>query len=126
MLCYAVRCVYKLASFSRICPSTPSHFSHSPSAIFPLKGSLPPSKFPNPSSLCTASLMPKMPFFTTNSSAVDTNHCSFRTSSRVLGSGAAEGPLEVRSLWRRSEEHTSELQSQSNLVCRLLLEKKNG
>src|SRR2546430_9163622 len=29
------------------------------------------------------------------------------------------------SRWR-SEEHTSELQSQSNLVCRLLLEKKNG
>src|SRR2546430_3696203 len=27
--------------------------------------------------------------------------------------------------WPRSEEHTSELQSQSNLVCRLLLEKKN-
>src|SRR2546430_5727321 len=26
--------------------------------------------------------------------------------------------------WARSEEHTSELQSQSNLVCRLLLEKK--
>src|SRR5438270_3303096 len=26
---------------------------------------------------------------------------------------------------RRSEEHTSELQSQSNLVCRLLPEKKN-
>src|SRR5688572_23020545 len=25
----------------------------------------------------------------------------------------------------RSEEHTSELQSQSNLVCRLLIEKKN-
>src|SRR2546427_8185131 len=31
-----------------------------------------------------------------------------------------------RIAWRRdrSEEHTSELQSQSNLVCRLLLEKK--
>src|SRR2546430_9050632 len=27
-------------------------------------------------------------------------------------------------LQKRSEEHTSELQSQSNLVCRLLLEKK--
>src|SRR2546430_13247493 len=27
-------------------------------------------------------------------------------------------------LYSRSEEHTSELQSQSNLVCRLLLEKK--
>src|SRR5688572_31853999 len=31
---------------------------------------------------------------------------------------------EVASQCRRSEEHTSELQSQSNLVCRLLLEKK--
>src|SRR5688572_32371775 len=30
------------------------------------------------------------------------------------------GPADVQ----RSEEHTSELQSQSNLVCRLLLEKK--
>src|SRR5688572_33493651 len=28
------------------------------------------------------------------------------------------------SITNRSEEHTSELQSQSNLVCRLLLEKK--
>src|SRR5688572_32082014 len=28
-------------------------------------------------------------------------------------------------IWR-SEEHTSELQSQSNLVCRLLFEKKNS
>src|SRR5689334_24275257 len=27
-------------------------------------------------------------------------------------------------IWRRSEEHTSELQSQFHLVCRLLLEKK--
>src|SRR5690606_42072087 len=27
-------------------------------------------------------------------------------------------------LWYRSEEHTSELQSRENLVCRLLLEKK--
>src|SRR2546427_1483716 len=38
------------------------------------------------------------------------------------------GALERRGLtladYARSEEHTSELQSQSNLVCRLLLEKK--
>src|SRR5437660_4510051 len=27
--------------------------------------------------------------------------------------------------WKRSEEHTSELQSRGHLVCRLLLEKKN-
>src|SRR5688572_9956172 len=33
-------------------------------------------------------------------------------------------PREDAALERRSEEHTSELQSQSNLVCRLLLEKK--
>src|SRR2546427_5974013 len=32
--------------------------------------------------------------------------------------------LKLSQLSRRSEEHTSELQSQSNLVCRLLLEKK--
>src|SRR3989475_8880386 len=31
----------------------------------------------------------------------------------------------VSEVAERSEEHTSELQSQSNLVCRLLLEKKN-
>src|SRR2546430_6076007 len=33
-------------------------------------------------------------------------------------------PRRVRAAPSRSEEHTSELQSQSNLVCRLLLEKK--
>src|SRR2546430_12246466 len=31
-----------------------------------------------------------------------------------------------RMVAQRSEEHTSELQSQSNLVCRLLLEKKKN
>src|SRR2546430_6523098 len=31
---------------------------------------------------------------------------------------------EANQIVQRSEEHTSELQSQSNLVCRLLLEKK--
>src|SRR6266478_8859745 len=44
---------------------------------------------------------------------------------KCLGCGACvracpEGDI----LGMRSEEHTSELQSQSNLVCRLLLEKK--
>src|SRR2546427_5100247 len=34
------------------------------------------------------------------------------------------GPGHRAGLAGRSEEHTSELQSQSNLVCRLLLEKK--
>src|SRR5256886_10813447 len=35
------------------------------------------------------------------------------------------GKISKSSKTPRSEEHTSELQSQSNLVCRLLLEKKN-
>src|SRR5688572_32553344 len=35
-------------------------------------------------------------------------------------------PNETTKNIRRSEEHTSELQSQSNLVCRLLLEKKKN
>src|SRR2546430_9511392 len=37
----------------------------------------------------------------------------------------AEHRTVLEELMRRSEEHTSELQSQSNIVCRLLLEKKN-
>src|SRR2546427_6351706 len=37
---------------------------------------------------------------------------------------AAGSPLRAAAQKDRSEEHTSELQSQSNLVCRLLLEKK--
>src|SRR2546430_11257550 len=35
-----------------------------------------------------------------------------------------EALVAAQQLRERSEEHTSELQSQSNLVCRLLLEKK--
>src|SRR5688572_31568491 len=34
------------------------------------------------------------------------------------------GHIHIAHMSARSEEHTSELQSQSNLVCRLLLEKK--
>src|SRR5256885_2479144 len=37
---------------------------------------------------------------------------------------AAQHGEEVQASCRRSEEHTSELQSPCNLVCRLLLEKK--
>src|SRR2546430_3486404 len=52
------------------------------------------------------------------------------TSTGIPWSGP-RGPLALRSAssaaaCARSEEHTSELQSQSNLVCRLLLEKKNS
>src|SRR5688572_32324257 len=45
-------------------------------------------------------------------------HCDARVAG-FRGNAGAAVPRE-----ERSEEHTSELQSQSNLVCRLLLEKK--
>src|SRR2546430_4959408 len=60
--------------------------------------------------------------------------------SRADDEAVAKGRKELTGTWqavtyaldgkqasaRRSEEHTSELQSQSNLVCRLLLEKKKN
>src|SRR2546430_10085261 len=59
-----------------------------------------------------------------------------QVSLRLVGSyrgRCCEGPIASRPLSpstmtsrARSEEHTSELQSQSNLVCRLLLEKKRN
>src|SRR5205085_8260754 len=55
----------------------------------------------------------------------------YTTLFRSVEVGAWNGGLDVDSRpvhstrnYSRSEEHTSELQSQSNLVCRLLLEKK--
>src|SRR5690606_40723661 len=64
--------------------------------------------------------------------------CSVRTSARPSGSAFTKNNPSPRlplwliassgnsvSPWSRSEEHTSELQSRENLVCRLLLEKKN-
>src|SRR5215475_5827661 len=43
---------------------------------------------------------------------------------RAAFAGADAAPVVSRSSAERSEEHTSELQSRENLVCRLLLEKK--
>src|SRR5687767_15327286 len=54
------------------------------------------------------------------------SRCPARRSRRHAGS--TRGEIEVRRkdrARRRSEEHTSELQSLAYLVCRLLLEKKN-
>src|SRR5262245_64089470 len=58
----------------------------------------------------------------------------YTTLFRSVATGAARGAvrrrgrrlrrLTARALRRRSEEHTSELQSLRHLVCRLLLEKK--
>src|SRR2546430_12468295 len=58
--------------------------------------------------------------------------CNFASTSagwqQIWRSRSSEVRMWKRSLLSssRSEEHTSELQSQSNLVCRLLLEKKKA
>src|SRR2546430_6953431 len=64
-----------------------------------------------------------LPIFTEQLAQSALREASFmrRAGRRVIPNG------EDCSLFRpRSEEHTSELQSQSNLVCRLLLEKKKS
>src|SRR5688572_32340798 len=48
-----------------------------------------------------------------------------RDLARAADDRGADRQHHQRRAHARSEEHTSELQSQSNLVCRLLLEKKN-
>src|SRR2546427_6921470 len=50
--------------------------------------------------------------------------CSSKTA--VISHAGFLNKLKGRRTETRSEEHTSELQSQSNLVCRLLLEKKKN
>src|SRR5690606_39455455 len=50
---------------------------------------------------------------------------SCRCSSRAWARASTSSPpTSSKRCWSRSEEHTSELQSRENLVCRLLLEKK--
>src|SRR5260221_2161982 len=48
--------------------------------------------------------------------------CRAAANSLLLSTASAKWPSPAR--YTRSEEHTSELQSHSDLVCRLLLEKK--
>src|SRR6266571_5557930 len=50
----------------------------------------------------------------------------FRSQSQRGALGAGHQHLRLSHADLRSEEHTSELQSHVNLVCRLLLEKKNS
>src|SRR5688572_13297766 len=52
------------------------------------------------------------------------SHGVVRLEQLAVQYGAERRRLRVFKMRGRSEEHTSELQSQSNLVCRLLLEKK--
>src|SRR2546427_4431981 len=64
------------------------------------------------------------PYTTLFRSAVPAKH--YRLFSRGLRPAGVAARTMVPIRHTRSEEHTSELQSQSNLVCRLLLEKKKA
>src|SRR2546430_7447416 len=69
------------------------------------------------------------PYTTLFRSALLARHADGEASERDRNSRkgpdhGADHRLEPPGRGPRSEEHTSELQSQSNLVCRLLLEKK--
>src|SRR5690606_41836829 len=54
-----------------------------------------------------------------------TSGCSNRAARGCVPRRCSAGGARPTRACRRSEEHTSELQSRENLVCRLLLEKKN-
>src|SRR5207302_11307654 len=57
-----------------------------------------------------------------------TEGAQYRMGELVITGLSVDAERRLRNAWRlapgRSEEHTSELQSRENLVCRLLLEKK--
>src|SRR3712207_8705166 len=80
----------------------------------------------------TLSLHDALPIFRPDQSLVvvccatnTAGHMSRETASdHVVTWSENDGAFSAASLWRRSEEHTSELQSRQYLVCRLLLEKK--
>src|SRR5690242_8558976 len=78
--------------------------------------------------LCLISAAPIFTFFDLGREFVKTPGADSRAASLLAAHLPAlprsTPSLESGTFWRRSEEHTSELQSHVNLVCRLLLEKK--
>src|SRR5688572_31641635 len=76
-----------------------------------------------------STLFPYTTLFRSDEGGVRQANTDHERPAEVLLDAQREAELDVeQDLSRplRSEEHTSELQSQSNLVCRLLLEKKNS
>src|SRR5690606_42058856 len=108
------------------CPATvphrrllPAHLHVTPCLFF----------FPDPATpeIYTLSLHDALPIWGRPSAAATRSRTvsapgAVRGAPKASGPGAGTGTDRLRC---RSEEHTSELQSRENLVCRLLLEKKN-
>src|SRR5688572_31841494 len=72
---------------------------------------------PSTTEIYTLSLHDALPISTSTQTTVTSTGPPFACTASRTATGS-------RASTTRSEEHTSELQSQSNLVCRLLLEKK--
>src|SRR2546430_8661843 len=81
-----------------------------------------------PLSSASSQMMNKAPpSLYSSDSRIRGTFCLSQVSDRnVLSAGSFASQGDTPSCPSRSEEHTSELQSQSNLVCRLLLEKKKN
>src|SRR5205085_11780647 len=96
-----------------------SHILHTPSHLFFFFNNTPTTE------IYTLSLHDALPI-SKYASSLSKYYCLPVNSWPEAGIGLAnyDKAASVISEFRRSEEHTSELQSQSNLVCRLLLEKK--
>src|SRR5207302_11039932 len=81
-----------------------------------------PKSVSEPNATVFFSVMPPLPTSTLFPYTTLFRSLRRRQPSADIGPGRAVGRLDHG---KRSEEHTSELQSRENLVCRLLLEKKN-
>src|SRR5437588_8906651 len=80
------------------------------------------------SQIYTLSLHDALPISTVTRAATPSTSGGWRCPTRAKSPWSSTGarPSTTTGSWpSRSEEHTSELQSHSELVCRLLLEKKN-
>src|SRR5690606_41963546 len=98
-------------------PSTVSLFSLTPSATHPDLHSFPTRRS---SDLFTTSISAR------RSTKGRCGAATVTSSSTVLPLRSTNVPMVLLPASERSEEHTSELQSRENLVCRLLLEKKKS
>src|SRR5688572_32193119 len=73
----------------------------------------------------TSTLFPYTTLFRSTSGATPASAVTAPATGTTALQAVSSQPVAGAVTAKRSEEHTSELQSQSNLVCRLLLEKKN-
>src|SRR6266511_5632659 len=88
-------------------------------------GSLTYTNRPLAASIMPTQLVAERGMPVTRTGRIGSVTCAARDHHRHQAWATSARPWPPRRSWRRrSEEHTSELQSRENLVCRLLLEKK--